>query len=220
MIGVTCPKCGLKQLQSPACKYCGTALGGPARAKTPRLNQVTKPAIPSVSPVEPEVQETGPQIGEGVSQSLVLSDYAGFWRRLAAALIDEIILWIGGIIMGVILGLLIGLFLGIRGTEIETIKKVAGINIYIFGVVLNWFYFTLLESSSKQATLGKMALGVIVTNLEGGRISFGRANGRYWGKILSGLILMIGFIMVGCTERKQGLHDIMAGCLVLKKGEA
>lgn len=219
MIGITCPKCGLKQLAGHACKSCGTALGGPAGAKTPRLDQVTKPAASSVSPVEPEVQETGPQAGEGVSQSLPLSDYAGFWRRLAAAFIDGIILWIGGTMMGIILGFLIGLFLGIRGTDLKVIKKVAGINIYILGIVINWLYYTLLESSSRQATLGKMALGIAVTDLSGNRISFGRANRRYWGKIVSGIILMIGFIMVGFTERKQGLHDIMAGCLVLHNRE-
>ena len=119
--------------------------------------------------------------------------------------------------MGMILGSLIGLFLGIRGTDMAIIKKVAVTNIYIIGMVLHWLYYALLESSSRQATLGKMAIGIIVTDLDGGRISFGRANGRYLGKMVSAFILMIGFIMAGFTERKQGLHDIMAGCLVLNK---
>ncbi|MGB6469852.1 MAG: RDD family protein, partial [Candidatus Acidiferrales bacterium] len=68
-----------------------------------------------------------------------------------------------------------------------------------------------------QGTLGKRALGLLVTDLEGRRVSFGRASGRYFGKIVSALILMIGFIMAGFTEKKQALHDMLAGCLVLRK---
>jgi uncharacterized RDD family membrane protein YckC len=87
----------------------------------------------------------------------------------------------------------------------------------IFSIILSWLYFTIFESSSLQATPGKMALGIIVTDLSGNRISFARANGRYWGKILSGLTLGIGYIMAGFTRKKQALHDIMAGTLVVKK---
>jgi uncharacterized RDD family membrane protein YckC len=74
-----------------------------------------------------------------------------------------------------------------------------------------------MESSSKRATLGKMALGIIVTDLEGKRISFGRATGRFFSKILSGIIIYIGFIMVAFTDKKQGLHDMIAGTLVIAK---
>jgi uncharacterized RDD family membrane protein YckC len=73
-----------------------------------------------------------------------------------------------------------------------------------------------MESSPKQGTLGKMALGIVVTDMDSRRISFGRATGRYFAKILSGLILGIGFLMVAFTEKKQGLHDILAGTLVVK----
>ncbi len=80
-----------------------------------------------------------------------------------------------------------------------------------------WLYFALMESSVKQGTLGKMALGIIVTDANGNRISFGRATGRYFGKIISGAILCIGYIMAGFTEKKQALHDMIAGCLVVNK---
>jgi uncharacterized RDD family membrane protein YckC len=73
-----------------------------------------------------------------------------------------------------------------------------------------------LESSSMQATLGKMALGLKVTDLNGKQISFGKATGRYFAKIISAIILLIGFIMVAFTEKKQGLHDMIAGTLVVK----
>jgi uncharacterized RDD family membrane protein YckC len=77
-------------------------------------------------------------------------------------------------------------------------------------------YFAIMESSSIQATVGKLAVGVVVTDLNGERISFLRATGRYFAKILSAMILMIGYIMVGFTERKQGLHDMIASTLVYK----
>jgi len=88
---------------------------------------------------------------------------------------------------------------------------------YIAGLVLNWLYFTLFESSKKQATPGKLALGIIVTDMDGNSITFGRANGRYWGKIVSSLILLIGYLMAAFTRKKQALHDIMADCLVINR---
>ncbi len=80
----------------------------------------------------------------------------------------------------------------------------------------SWLYESLMESSSYQATLGKMIFGMKVTDLYGNRISFGRATGRHFAKIISAVILFVGFIMVGFTDRKQGLHDMIAGTLVLK----
>jgi uncharacterized RDD family membrane protein YckC len=78
-------------------------------------------------------------------------------------------------------------------------------------------HFTLLEASSSQATVGKMALGVKVTDLEGRRISWGRANARFWSEIISYATIMIGFMMAGFTERKRALHDIIGGTLVVMK---
>jgi uncharacterized RDD family membrane protein YckC len=83
--------------------------------------------------------------------------------------------------------------------------------------MLNWIYYAALESSAWQATLGKKVLGLRVTDLAGNRISFARASGRFFGMILSGMILGIGFLMAGFTARKQALHDILAGCLVLRQ---
>jgi len=74
-----------------------------------------------------------------------------------------------------------------------------------------------MESSSRQATLGKMALGIVVTDMDGKRISFGRAVGRNLGKIISQIILLIGYFMIAFTQKKQGLHDIIANCLVVVK---
>jgi uncharacterized RDD family membrane protein YckC len=74
-----------------------------------------------------------------------------------------------------------------------------------------------MESSSLQATLGKMTIGIFVTDLNGSRISFGRATGRHFAKIVSTLVFFLGYLMAGFTQRKQALHDVIAGCLVMRK---
>jgi len=78
-------------------------------------------------------------------------------------------------------------------------------------------YYALMESSEKQATVGKLAMGIKVTDMQGNRLSFGQATGRHFAKIISGLTLLIGYIMAGFTEKKQALHDIIVNCLVVKK---
>jgi len=152
--------------------------------------------------------------------------YAGFWKRFAAYLIDTIII---GCVVGIIsLVFGIGLFGSMASMDMESMGEdetavmaagmIGGIMTFVLFVFLaQWLYFALMESSSKQATLGKMALSIVVTDLNGNRISFGRATGRYFGKILSGLVLYIGYIMAGFTEKKQALHDMIAGCLVVNK---
>jgi uncharacterized RDD family membrane protein YckC len=85
-------------------------------------------------------------------------------------------------------------------------------------ILLGWLYNAGMESSRQQGSLGKMALGLIVTDLQGRPIGFGHATGRYFAKIITGLIpLGIGYAMAGFTEKKQALHDMIAGCLVLRK---
>ena len=131
------------------------------------------------------------------------SMYAGFWRRFAAAILD-------GLILGVVT---LPLNLAFGGDDGYT---AASSGVQSISTVLGWLYYALMESSAKQATLGKMALGIIVTDMEGRRIGFGKATGRYFAKILSALILGIGFLMIAFTQRKQGLHDILAGTLVIR----
>ena len=87
---------------------------------------------------------------------------------------------------------------------------------YIIGVISGWIYFATLESSSKQATLGKMFLRIHVTDVSGKPLSFGRATGRYFAKFLSALPLGAGFLMAGFTKKKQALHDIVIGSLVVE----
>ncbi len=115
--------------------------------------------------------------------------YAGFWLRFWASIIDCIILSVISTILFFFIGILV--------------------------IFVSLLYFVVLESSKMQGTFGKKALDLKVTDRIGNRITFGRAFGRYLGKYISGLILFIGYIMVGWTEKKQGLHDKMAGTLVI-----
>ncbi len=150
--------------------------------------------------------------------------YAGFWKRFVAYIIDDIILSVAGFLVILFIGALFGLsFLSLFSGDAEstTALIVAAVSAIIMAIlalmIIGWLYYSLMEASANQATLGKMALGIKVTDLDGNRISFGRASGRYFGKIVSGMILYIGFIMAGFTEKKQALHDIMASCLVVNK---
>lgn len=150
--------------------------------------------------------------------------YAGFWRRFVAYFIDQILIGVVAFMLFIPALAVFGIGLG-AGMMEESPSAIgfilAAIAAYlatiVLIVILEWLYFALMESSVKQATLGKLALGIVVTDLNGQKITFGRATGRYFGKIISGLILYIGFIMAGFTERKQALHDIMASTLVLLK---
>ena len=136
--------------------------------------------------------------------------YAGFWKRVLALLIDAIILFV--ICMVLTLGIV-----PVLKSESDSSKTILGIVITVLWPTVYWLYCTLFEYSSKQATPGKMALGIFVTDLDGNRISFGRANGRYWARLISSLTLGIGYMMAGFTQRKQALHDIIAKCLVVRR---
>lgn len=121
--------------------------------------------------------------------------YAGFWLRVGAFVLDWTIL---AVVMGV-LALLSG----------------AGL---LIGIAIPWLYEALMLSSESQATLGKKALGIFVTDTSGCRLTFGRATGRHFAKYVSSLFFGIGFIMVAFTPKKQGLHDLMAGTLAMSAG--
>jgi uncharacterized RDD family membrane protein YckC len=90
----------------------------------------------------------------------------------------------------------------------------------VLGWICSWLYFGLLESSKLQGTLGKAALNIQVTDLHGRRISFGRATGRYFGKWISGALFLIGYLIQPFTRRRQTLHDLMAGTLVVRRDSA
>lgn len=132
-------------------------------------------------------------------------EYAGFWIRFGAYFIDGIILYIVQLILGFTIGMLME----------DVISGMYIVNAVSFAV--GWIYFAALESSENQGTIGKQAVGIKVVNEEGERISFVMATGRYFGKLLSILILFIGFIMAAFDSKKQALHDKIVSTYVIKK---
>jgi len=133
--------------------------------------------------------------------------FAGFWRRLAALLIDSFLLACVQIGLGMLIVLV-------------SPGAADGIRLISVGAAISWAYYALLESSPAQATLGKIALGIKVTDAGGGVISFPRASVRYWCKSLSTLILGIGWLLAAFTPRRQALHDLLTGTLVVRVGAA
>lgn len=136
-------------------------------------------------------------------------NYAGFWIRVAAYLIDGVVLY------AVMFVLMIPF--GVDFTDPSAIDMSSMAIFYVIIFVAWIAYFIGMESSSKQATLGKMAVGIKVGNENGERISVGTAAGRFFSKILSGLILYIGYMMAGWDKKKQALHDKIAGTYVFYK---
>jgi uncharacterized RDD family membrane protein YckC len=141
--------------------------------------------------------------------------YAGFWKRFAASLLDSLVL------------LLLNAAIPSQSLQydgdgsMEEVFRILfspqGFQAMVVSAVLRWLYFSVLESSSQQGTFGKMALGLKVTDMNGNRIGFAVATGRYFGKFISTIICCAGYIMAAFTEKKQTLHDLMAGTLVLEK---
>jgi len=178
-------------------------------------------ATPSLSPVDPyQYAPPVPANYGGVA-------YAGFWLRFVAYIIDGVISGLAFLILLVPLFILTGAgtVLGKINSGEDISDDVAafvglGFLFGFFGIVflVSWLYYALSESSSWQATPGKKMLDLKVTDMSGQPISFGRASGRFFARIISHLIpLGIGYILAGFTEKKQAIHDMIASCLVLRK---
>jgi uncharacterized RDD family membrane protein YckC len=195
---IFCSKCGTQS--TPGVTYCQNCGESMAVGLVPSTaGAVIQPAPPGV-PV------------------YAVSPYGGFWIRLLAFMIDRIL------VSMVMTPFALVFFLplmrsAIRGEMDEGPPAwlFTTFPLFILAVlVVQWLYDALLTSSSWQATVGKRVVKLKVTDMEGNRISFGRATGRFFGKLLSGMMCNIGFIMAAFTERKQALHDMIAGTLVWK----
>jgi uncharacterized RDD family membrane protein YckC len=208
-----CSKCGANVTDGAA--FC-SACGQPISAVTPV----------GVAPVQPAPGLPAPYAASPPLAPILPSPYAGFWLRVVAHLIDDLLLGIGFGIFVLIAVTIVGV--GSLRTMIEGMNgedpqiPAAMISAIIFvglaSMLLAWIYNAGMESSRHQGTLGKMALGLIVTDSQGRPIGFGHATGRYFAKLITGLIpLGIGYAMAGFTEKKQALHDMIAGCLVLRR---
>lgn len=215
-----CSKCGsLNPDGSSFCSTCGLQFPAMAGSSAQPVPQSTpQPTIAGV-PVAP--QAVSPHWRPGPS---VL--YAGFWLRLVAYLVDNLILGVP------LLAIVAMLFFGAGGMQIihelhpneEPGPQFFAFLFFVVGmfaliaILGTWLYYAYFESSSWQGTPGKKILNLYVTDLEGKPVTFGRASGRFFARIITRLIpLGIGYIMAGFTERKQALHDMIASCLVLRK---
>jgi uncharacterized RDD family membrane protein YckC len=203
-----CSRCGIRVVEGNRfCQVCGQEVGAAVTAAA---------AVASALP---------PPIA-GTAQVSAPLPYAGFWVRFVASFIDGLILGIPFWLVVMVLIFMFGGFGMMLHRNAADPSAAAAVLapmflLFILGmfafVVLEWLYFAGMESSARQATFGKSVMSLRVTNYEGQRISFGHATGRFFSKIVSGLIpFAIGYIMAGFTEKKQALHDLIAGTLVLK----
>lgn len=137
------------------------------------------------------------------------TEFGGFWIRVGAYFIDLVVLIIPVLLISF-------LFRAVTPASDELELAIVDVMDSFLSIIVWWIYFAVMNSSEWQATVGKRVVGLKVVDENGNRISFGRATGRYFAEILSGLILLIGYMMVGWTKRKQGLHDMIASTYVVK----
>lgn len=210
-----CSKCGSEISATTAfCSTCGQAISG------------LVPAIPSLSPVDPNQYAPVVPLSYGAVQYADVA-YAGFWLRFVAFLIDGVISGFLFLILLIPLFILTGAGAALgrisSGEDIsDDVAAFVGVGFVLGFLVITvgvrWLYYALSESSSWQGTLGKKMLNLTVTDMAGQPISFARASGRYFSKFITSLIpLAIGYILAGFTEKKQAIHDMIASCLVLRK---
>jgi uncharacterized RDD family membrane protein YckC len=206
-----CNKCGtLNTVGAQFCSQCG-APTNPAAGAAPMPGATNPP--PPANPYPPVAAYPG-AMPYPAAAPLGGVRYGGFWIRFVAVIIDGIIVQVVVMPLSFVVGGVTGAAGVMGGIPRAGLPLLGGLLGAVIGVFGGWLYEALMESSSRQATVGKMIFGMKVTDLSGNRISFGRATGRHFGKWISAMILCIGFIMVGLTERKQGLHDMLAGTLV------
>ncbi|MBU0691231.1 RDD family protein [bacterium] len=194
-----CPHCDHENIDSAHyCARCGKEL----------VAKTSTPPPPSVTPVAP------PQYQTYAAPSVAIQpvEYAGFWLRFVAYLID-------GFLMAVVFAIIFAVLLG--GGFLDFADFVMNsrliLLVNILGNAFVWLYFALSHTSKYQATLGKLAVGLAVTDIAHHRISFARATGRHFAKWISAVLLFIGYLMIGFTAKKQGLHDMLADTLVVKR---
>lgn len=141
-------------------------------------------------------------------------EYAGFWRRAAAGLVDCVVMAFTHAVLTLAIMTMVSTWVKMFVDEHTSLMIVSGADLLSY-LVIYWLYFALQESSPAQATVGKRVVGIRVTDLGQGRISFAHATGRCFSKIVSIILCMLGFVIAGFTQKKQALHDLMASTLVV-----
>lgn len=222
-----CTSCGSQVDQTTRfCNKCGQPVAGAAPlAQTPSA----PPATYAAQPVGARQVYTG---ASAAAYARPPQRYGGFWIRFVAYFVDGLII---GIPMSVIIGIVIAVFGAgsvatlsslpnnpdpeqVRTQLIPLFAALLGAYaMFIAGsIVISWLYFALMESSERQATFGKAIFSMRVTDANGNRLSFAHASGRFFAKIINNMTCGIGWIMAGLTDKKQGLHDLIAGTVVIR----
>jgi uncharacterized RDD family membrane protein YckC len=200
---VSCEKCSAQLPEGASfCAPCGHPVS------VAQLGPVYVP--PSVLPP----QEILAQPAQGAAPTRQV--YAGFWLRAVAFLIDTIILSFTFAMASSLSPSPLIIFPDPNAQLWMAIPQltVAG---FLFLFLMMWMYYAAFEASAWQATPGKRVMKLYVTDLSGHPVTFGRASMRYFGRKISELTFLVGYILAGFTERKQALHDLIAGCLVLRR---
>ncbi len=138
---------------------------------------------------------------------------ASFVQRLAASLLDGLILGVVGNIAGFVVGLLLAIVM--RGADEKSVEAIAGLVGGLIGMLMSWLYFALMESGPSGATLGKKALGLQVVDNDGYGITFAQATGRYFAHILSGLLCCAGYLAMLFSPEKKTWHDQLSSTRVI-----
>lgn len=189
-----CSQCGQwAGTQAVSCAHCGAPLSA-AASPQPAPHAIAAPVVAAV---------TAPAVR-----------YGGFWRRLVALLVDLCVLYFPVKILRVLLGA------PTEMTRLEDFMDPSWTAALLAQGALAWAYVAALESSPLRGTLGKHLLGLAVTDLKGHRISFLRASARWWGRLLSELLCMTGYLFNLWTPKRQALHDLLSGCVVVRPSPA
>jgi uncharacterized RDD family membrane protein YckC len=215
---MTCSKCGATLTSSSGfCSRCGQPIVGFAVGQgAPAVAAAPGGAVPAYAGAQ------APVVAANVG-------YAGFWLRFVAAIIDGLVIGIplAPIYLIMILPTLRNMQDPQAMRDPAALMRIMGPSIgliVLVSMVASWLYWGLCESSKWQATLGKKALGLYVTDTDGNRATFGRTSARYFaGRFIwsipyvGGMYLLVDAICAGVTEKKQAIHDMIAGCLVLRR---
>lgn len=208
----------------------------PAAAAMPASPQQQPPAPLRQDDVQAEVpvfSSATPESPYAPPQAAVASDeafhaggevvQAGFWKRAAAYFLDAVVVVIAAqIVQMVVMMGFFGMNLGAMTGDPQSVFASTGgllmlASLYLLPLLISVGYYAAFHASSKQATLGKMAVGIKVVRGDGRRISLARAIARYFATLLSTVILGIGFLMAAFTQRKQALHDLVCDTLVVDR---
>ena len=227
---VYCSKCGsLVEGGAAFCPACGQAVQ-PTVAASAGLPLGASSAAALPSGYDPNAYATAAPVAPPVVYAQGSVQYAGFWLRVVAYLIDSVVMGVAFMALFIPFAIMTGLTAVLGkihpGEDPRDVGAVLGGTFFLglFTVVClaflgGWLYHAKMESSSWQATLGKKALKLRVTDLYGARVTFARASGRHFAKLITGLIpLGVGVMLAGLTDRRQALHDMIASCVVLRDG--